>query len=258
MVDDRDRTIVALQGQNAMLRKETDGLRAENASLREEVSALAHKITGLEKKLGRNSSNSSLPPSSDRFVKPPKPESPNRKARRALGRRPGKQPGTPGAHLAQVQDPDEVVVHVPETCTCCGADLAGAEFVSQEVRQVFEVPQPTIVVTEHRTYKVRCFCGQTNEATFPPEARAPACYGPRVRAYGLYLLARQHVPFERAAEAMADLFGVKCSTGFLDDIYTEGAKRLDAFLNEVHRQMRASPVVHFDETPIVTGHTVCT
>ncbi|EQD35755.1 transposase, partial [mine drainage metagenome] len=72
------------------------------------------------------------------------------------------------------------------------------------------------------------------------------------------------VPFERAAEAMADLFGVKCSTGFLDDIYTEGAKRLDAFLNEVHRQMRASPVVHFDETPIRVGkakhyfHVACT
>lgn len=163
-----------------------------------------------------------------------------------------------------MDDPDEVVPHVPETCTCCGADLSGAEPLGEEVRQVFEVPEPKIVVTEHRVYKLRCPCGEVNEGEFPPEARAPATYGPRVRAFGLYLLARQHLPFERAAEAMADLLGVHCSTGFLDDLYTEGASGLDVFLDEVARQIRASSVVHFDETPTRLGkakyyfHVACT
>ncbi len=255
----------------ADLARENTGLRAENASLTEQLqalwaenTALGRKIAELEKKLGRNSSNSSMPPSSDTLGSPAKPESPNRKARRAMGRKPGKQPGAPGAHLAQRVDPDDVVVHAPETCTGCGADLGGAQLIGEEVRQVVDIPEPTIVVTEHRVYKLVCSCGQHNEAAFPPEARAPANYGPRVRAFGLYLLARQHLPFERAAEAMADLLGVHCSTGFLDDLYSEGAEGLDAFLEEVHRQLRASPVVHFDETPTRVGkvkhyfHVACT
>jgi len=245
-----------LARENAALRAENVTLSAQNAALREKVSALEEKIevmartiAALEKKLGRNSQNSSMPPSSDTFAKPAREESPNRKARRAMGRKPGKQPGAPGSHLAQVDDPTEVVPHRPETCSCCGADLSAAALVGEEVRQVFEIPTPKIVVTEHRVYKLRCACGEMNEGSFPPEARAPATYGPRVRAFGLYLMARQHLPFERAAEAMADLLGVECSTGFLDDCYKEGASALDAFLDEVRRQIRASAVVHFDETP---------
>jgi transposase len=231
-------------------------LRAENTTLRQEVSALkarievmARTIAELQKKLGRNPQNSSMPPSSDTFGTTAKPESPNRKARRAMGRKPGKQPGAPGSHLAQVDDPDHLVSHRPQTCSCCGADLAGAHLVGEEVRQVFEVPEPKIVVTEHRVYKLRCSCGELNEGAFPTEARAPATYGPRVRAFGLYLMSRQHLPFERTAEAMAELLGAECSTGFLDDCYKEGAGALGPFVDEVRRQLRASPVVHFDETP---------
>ena len=241
--------VAALQLLTVQQAAEKAGLQEEVSALKEKFGVLARIIAELEKKLGRNSQNSSMPPSSDMFTKPAKEESPNRKARRAMGRKPGKQPGAPGAHLAQVDDPTEVVVHRLEVCTCCGADLSAAELVGEEVRQVFETPTPKIVVTEHRVYKLRCSCGEMNEGEFPPEARAPASYGPRVRGFGLYLLARQHLPFERAAEAMADLLGVECSTGFLDDLYSEGAEALDAFLDEVRRQIRASSVVHFDETP---------
>jgi hypothetical protein len=60
-------------------------------------------------------------------------------AEQTLGRRPGKQPGAPGAHPAQVERPDEVVEHVPERCGGCGADLAGAAVVGAEARQVADV-----------------------------------------------------------------------------------------------------------------------
>ncbi len=241
--------MAALQLLTVQQAAEKAGLQEEVSALKEKIGVLARIIAELEKKLGRNSQNSSMPPSSDIFAKPAKEESPNRKARRAMGRKPGKQPGAPGAHLAQVADPDHVVPHAPETCRCCGADLSGAQLVDEEVRQVFEIPTPRIVVTEHRVYKLRCSCGEINEGSFPPEARAPASYGPRVRGFGLYLLSRQHLPFERAAEAMAELLGVECSTGFLDDCYSEGGAGLDDFICEVRRQLRESAVVHFDEMP---------
>jgi transposase len=198
------------------IREENKALHETNATREEQIELLAAKIAGLEKKLGQNSSNSSLPPSSDRGPRPPKPESPNRAARRALGRKPGKQPGSPGHHLAQVEHPDHVEVHAPPCCGSCGGDLGAAAVTAVEKRQVFDLPEPRLESTEHQAETRLCRCGTTTKADFPPEARAYACYGSRVRANALYLMSRQHVPFERATEAMRDLFGVDVSTGFLD------------------------------------------
>ena len=81
-------------------------LRAANAAQARVVEALQARVAELERRLGRHSRNSSKPPSSDGFAKPPTP----RRERGGGGRQPGKQPGGPGAYLAQVPDPDEVVV----------------------------------------------------------------------------------------------------------------------------------------------------
>jgi hypothetical protein len=109
MADERDLRIVELEADNAALRQEVSALKGTN-------DVMARRIAELEKKSGRNSQNSSMPPSSDTFGNPAKEESPNRKARRAMGMKPGKQPGTSGAHLAQVKDPDKIVPHAPEPC----------------------------------------------------------------------------------------------------------------------------------------------
>jgi hypothetical protein len=42
-------------------------------------------------------------------------------------RKPGKQPGAPGAHLAWNDDPDDTVPHFPAGACECGADLAGGQ-----------------------------------------------------------------------------------------------------------------------------------
>ncbi len=63
---------------------------------------------------------------------------------------------------------------------------------------------------------------------------------------------------------MANLLEVHYSTGFLGDIYTEGTDGQEVFLAEVARQIRASDVVHFDETSARVGkanhyfHVTCT
>src|ERR1019366_7890615 len=99
---------------------------------------------------------------------------------------------------------------------------------------------------------------------FPKEARAYACYGPRLRAVALYLLGRQHLPFERCQEAIADIFGIRVSTGFLDSLYSEGAEGLEEVLVEVVDQLMAADVVHVDETSdklrtkTIWFHVACT
>ena len=94
-------------------------LRVVNAEQARMIIEVQGRVAELERRLAKDSSTSSKPPSSDGLARRPAPA----RQRRAGGRRPGRQPGTPGAHLAQVPFPDEVVVHAPERCAGCGGAL---------------------------------------------------------------------------------------------------------------------------------------
>ncbi len=172
-------------------------LRAANAEQARLIATLQARVAELERRLGRDSSNSSKPPSSDGLGKPAPAD--RRADEQAGRRRPGKQPGAPGAHLAQVAIPDEVVEHLPERCGGCGAELADAPVVGVQARQVFDLPLLRLGVTEHRAQRRRCACGRTTAAAFPTHVRAAACYGPGMRALMAYLCAHQHLPVDRAA-----------------------------------------------------------
>src|SRR4051795_11049703 len=114
------------------------------------IEKLTARVAGLERQLGRNSRNSSQPPSADG------PEvSPSPTARRRSGRKPGKQPGAGGSALFQTSDPDEIVDHVPDACGDCGAVLAGVVAAGVVRRQVYDIPTITPVVIEHRLHRRR-------------------------------------------------------------------------------------------------------
>lgn len=212
--------------------------------LEQRVVELEGEVVDLKRRLAQNSRNSSRPPSSDGLAKPPV----KRSLRRPSGRRPGGQAGHGGGYLAQVADPDAVVRHSPELCDGCGADLATAPVEGSERRQVFDLPEVRLRVVEHVAERRRCACGHRTRAGFPGGVSAPTQYGPRVRALVIYLIARQHLPFERTAELFEDWFGAPISKGTLATYLERGAADLQPFLDEVHRQLIASPVAHFDET----------
>ena len=136
----------------------------------------------------------------------------------------------------------------PGACRSCGGDLSSTPVVGEQVRQVFDLPPIELVVTEHRAQRHACSCGALTIAAFPPEATAPTRYGPGVAALGAYLLGRQHLPVERAAEAMADCFGAPVSTGWLASLLPAAADKLDGFLVATRAQLAATDVAHFDET----------
>ena len=75
-------------------------------------------------------------------------------------------------------------------CGGCGEDLSSAQVVGTVVRQVLEIPRIEVRVTDHVAERRRCACGHETVGVFPPEARAPVCWGPEVRAFALYLMDR--------------------------------------------------------------------
>ncbi|WP_327106318.1 DUF6444 domain-containing protein [Nonomuraea glycinis] len=105
------------------------------ARLEETVDRLTARVVELERRLGRNSGNSSLPPSSDMFVRPDKKSSVD------TGKKRGRQPGAPGAGLAMVESLDQVEEHVPDTCGGCGKALSVADSIGFARRQVRDMPR---------------------------------------------------------------------------------------------------------------------
>ena len=205
---------------------------------RAQIAELEAEIAKLKERVGRNPRNSSMPPSAEGLSKPP---AANRAERRAAKRRPGKQPGSEGKHLAQVVDPDAVATHAPRSCTSCGADLADADVVGVERRQVFELPEVRAHVTEHRMERRRCACGCETKASAPPEATAPACYGPGIRALAVYLSVYQHLPYDRLAEIFADVVGIPVSVGAITSMVAEAGGALGLFVSVVTDLFRDAP-----------------
>ena len=238
--------VAALLGRVEALEAENQRLRAENQRLRAE--------------LAKNSGNSSKPPSRDPAAERSRQAEARRAKRSRDGkvRRPGKQPGGEGTTLAMVENPDEVVVHVPTVCVGCGGSLGDAEITATVRRQVVDLPVVTPTVTEHQAQTRRCGCCQaTTTAAFPHGVRGQVSYGPRVKAIVVYLLARQHIPVERTREAMADLFGLNISAGTIDACYSEAGRRLAGFITALVAFLRTLPVLHADETTDRTGTLTC-
>ena len=229
-----------------LLKTEVAALRTENAALRSECQALRTEVQTLKEQLAKDSHNSSKPPSSDGLSKP-KPKS----LRPPSTRPTGGQPGHPGQTLHMVEKPDRTVQHPVSRCAGCGRSLASQSPDRIERRQVFDLPEPKLEVTEHQAEVKTCACGCLNRAAFPPEVTAPVQYGLRVKSVAVYLKEYQLLPFDRLTEIMRDLFA--CATfseGTLANLTADCSRRLEPVDALIRDLAAASPVAGFDETGV--------
>ena len=91
--------------------------------------------------------------------------------------------------MRMVEKPDCTVSHPVKQCAGCGRSLTGQAPDRVERRQVFDLPEPKLEVTEHQAEVKTCACGCVNRAAFPPEVTAPVQYGLRVKSVAVYLRA---------------------------------------------------------------------
>jgi hypothetical protein len=117
-----------------------------------------------------------------------------------------------------------------------------------ERRQVFDLPLVRAEVTEHQLIERECGCGHRTRGAAPAGAEAPVQYGPRTAAVIVYLHAGQFLSKDRTALALAELFGIPCSSGTVAALTARAAGRLDGFLEQVRQGIAASGVAGFDET----------
>jgi transposase len=214
-------------------------VEAENAALRGEVQALRAR-------LAKDSHNSSKPPSSDG---PGAPRRVPKSLRGASGRRPGGQPGHPGASLTPVERPDAVVVHRPVACAGCGHALGAGPVLRTERRQVIDLPVLRAQVVEHLAETRGCpACGQATTAPFPTDVRAPVQYGPGVATLAVYLHQEQLLPVERTGRVLGEVFGCPISNGTLERMVARCADAVAAIVAAIKQAVIAAAIVHVDET----------
>jgi len=216
-----------------------------------EVARLTARVAELERRLGMNSANSSKPPSSDGYSKP-NPKS----LRQHSGRKPGGQQGHAGTTLRQVSQPDEVELHWPERCACgCCLDEAPVDHVQR--RQVFELPDRLLEVTEHRIVWKKCpHCGRMSGAEAPPEASRPAQYGPRFRAMLVYLRDYQMLPYKRLTELCRDVLGAGVCKRTVEAAQMRMYEALAPFEQALRARLLNAPVLHADETGLRVDGTL--
>ena len=224
-----------------------EDLNRINADLRAENAQLKARIAELEARLNQNSGNSSKPPSTDGFVRP---KSPRKKGEKP----PGGQKGHTGHTLEMVDNPDQIVNHTAPVCQGCGALLEQVTPDTTERRQVFDIPQPKIIVTEHRVEHKTCpACGLSNQGKFPEDVKYPVQYGKNLKSLMVYLCIFQLLPYARIGEFFSDLFGHSVSKATLVKAVSECSQNLTDYEDRIRVLLAGAEILHVDETGMRVG-----
>lgn len=231
------------------------------------IGALRVELTALRRDAGRDSSNSSQPPSQDGPAAKAKAKAGNDSGESADAssdgsgeadrpdtrkRKQGGQPGHRGSGLARVARPDRTEKVEPPACGGCGGSLAGADGQVASSVQVFDLPALALTVTEYLMMARTCPCGQVTTAGLPAGVRGgPTCYGPHVTAAATWLASQDVIGIERAAEMMSALLGVPVSTGYVSSCLTRLDEALTAagFEETLKAALCQADVLGTDETP---------
>ncbi len=239
----QEEELQALREENAALKAQV----AELLPLKEQVEQLQEQVKQLTNRLAKDSHNSHLPPSSDRFGRKKKARS----LRKSSGKKPGGQPEHPGETIQWSSCPDEIIRHAVAACCHCQAELSAVEAQMVEARQIIELPSKRHVVIEHQAEQKCCpQCGEVSAAAFPQEVRARVQYGSSVATAASLLVVQHLLPLGRASEVLWDLLGISIAEATI----TTQLQRAAALLEPVEQQIKAAliqaDVLHQDESSV--------
>ena len=214
------------------------------------IAEQVEKISELEKRLNKNSRNSSKPPSSDGLNKPPKTTS----LREPSTNKSGGQQGHKGETLKQVVHPDKTKRHELMFCPECGLSLQDKAVVGLIKRQVFDIPEPKVEVVEHEAETKYCPCCVKEVSTpFPKEVAAPVQYGPVIRSWAVYYQNQHFIPEDRLQQLFIDMYGVSIATATLSHYNAVAYQELSSFEETTLALAKHAPVKHLDETGFRVG-----
>jgi len=215
---------------------------------------LTQRVKDLEERLNKNSRNSDKPPSSDGLKKRTKKPKPKRDKKK---RNPGGQAGHQGTTLKMSDEVDAVVRHEISQCPC-GQDLSEIAGEISRKKQIWDIPKPKIIKTEHQAIIKSCpCCGKISHGKIPEEIKGNVQYGFGLRALVNYLMVYQLLPYERTTELLDTVYGVSPSQGTLHRMLQDGYDQLETAETEIRQAIVNAEVIHCDETGHRVGAKTC-
>lgn len=223
-------------------------LQAHNATLQKEIARMQKRLAELESKLaklGKNSSTSSKPPSSD-IVKPPKTQKPNSNEKR----KPGGQPRHP-KHVRQPFKPEEVDKvwdYTLDACPDCGGSLCSSDKAPKVIQQV-EIIEKPVRLDEHRGLPYWCEnCQKVHYGKLPPEVEKGGLFASRLTAQVAYMKCVCHASFSTIRKYIRDVLAIKVSRSYLRKLIQKVTEALEQPYDELIKQLPSEPWLNVDET----------
>lgn len=228
--------------------KEIDRLNKIIIDLHKIIADQAKIIVDLNSRLDKlenpkNSRNSSIPPSHD-YSRPLRTQSLREPSNKKLGG----QPGHEGKTLEMTKNPDKIISHIPQFCTCCGRDLSQIKAELVECRQEVVLPPIQPIFIEHQSFQKICNCGNKVISGFPEGITPGISYGENVESLAAYMNARQFVPFHRLAEMFKFVFNIPISEGSLVRVINRVAEKATPAYELIRERVKTATVNGGDET----------
>jgi transposase len=218
----------------------------------QEIAGLKALVEELSRKLGENSSNSHLPPSSDG---PGAASKGLRRPWKGSGRKRGGQKGHTGSFRCLL--PEELVTEkvdlYPAVCDGCARDLDPKVDLATRPPRRYQLldlgPTGGRLVKETRRHCLGCGrCGTSTWAPWDPTQVPREAFGPRLRAAMASLTGDHHLSRRGAQQVIRELFDIRVSLGALSQSEKQVSDALAAPYGEVEKAVQEAPVKHLDAT----------
>jgi transposase len=223
-------------------------LKAALAERDEQIAKLKAEVAVLRELLGRNSSNSNKPPSSDPPGTGVKAASRKKKGK---GRRRGGQKGHRGSHrvLVAPEQVHEVVDMYPPECEGCWEELPRVADTGAKRYQHTELWPLAAHTTEWRRHAVTCpRCGYRTRAAYDEQVIPRSAFGPRLMAVVALLTGVYHLSRRQTVSLLWELLGVKMSLGSVSAIEQRVSSSIAPAVDEACEAVQCAAVKHADGT----------
>lgn len=232
--------------QNKMLLEQNERLSKTVTDLNNTIESLNETIRELKERLGKNSSNSSKPPSSDGLKK----RTSSNSLREKSGKKQGGKKGHKGTNLSILSEPDKVERHIHSQCAVCPhRDKCMEKACVKETRHVIDAVFKTSVTAHEQICVKKCpLCGEARTGEFPVSVKSAVQYGSNLEALAVTLNTVGAVSIIRIHEIIGSVFGIPISTGTIKNMVTRCAVNVKPVLETVKDGLIESPLIHCDGT----------